>query len=76
MLGRIGDAYFGNVVVEPFGALLSIRASIVPIVVARHVLENIVHSLRRDMREKGLDEALVSQIGQICNNVNRAPQLR
>jgi hypothetical protein len=53
------EAYLGNVVVEPFGTLCSISTSIVPIVVTCHVLEDIVHSLHRYMREEGFDEALV-----------------
>ena len=45
--------------------------SIVPIVVARHVLEDVVHSLCRDMGEERLDEALLCQVGEIYNSVNK-----
>lgn len=70
--GRIGDTYLGNVVVEPFSAHFSRGASIVPVVVARHVPEDIVHSLCRDMGEEGLDEVLMFQIGKVYNGVNSA----
>jgi hypothetical protein len=40
----IGAAYLGNMVVEPFGAQCPISTSVVPIVVARHVLQDIMHS--------------------------------
>ncbi len=52
-------AYLGNVIVEPYGTLCSISTSVIPIIVTCHVLENIVHSLHRYMREEGFNEALV-----------------
>jgi hypothetical protein len=67
-----GEAYLGNVVVQPFGTQCAISTSIVPIVVPRHVFEHIVHSLRRDMREERLNKALVPQVGEICNSVNKS----
>jgi hypothetical protein len=71
-VGLEEPAYLGNVVVEPFRAQCSIRTSIIPVVVARHVLQDIVHSLRRDMREERFDEALVRQVGKVCKSVNKS----
>jgi len=51
--------YLSNMIVQPFGAQSSSRASIVTIVVTGHVLENIMHSPRGDTREERLDEALM-----------------
>jgi hypothetical protein len=68
----IGEAYLGNVVVEPFGTQSPVSTSVVPVVVTRHVLENIMHSLRRYMGEEGLDETLLRQVGEIYNSVNRS----
>ena len=59
-------------VVQPFGAQCAISTSIVTIVVPRHVLEDIVHPLRRDMREEGLNEGLVPQVWEICHSVNKS----
>ena len=51
--------YLSNVIMKPFSAQCSSGTSIVPIVVTGHVLENIVHSPRRNTREERLDETLV-----------------
>jgi hypothetical protein len=71
-VGSEMSAYLGNVVVEPFRAQCSIRTSIIPVVVACHVLQDIMHSLRRDMREERFDEALMCQVGKVCNSVNKS----
>lgn len=43
--------YFGDVVVKPCSAQCSSRASVVSIIVARHVLQNNMHFIRRDFGE-------------------------
>jgi hypothetical protein len=63
-------------VVEPFGAQCPISTSVVPIVVARHVLHDIMHSLRRDMREERLDEGLMLQVREIYNSMNEINSTR
>ena len=63
--GRIGN-HLGNVVVQPLGALLARHATEPAVVVARHVLEHVVHRLGRDLREERLDEPLVCQVGEVC----------
>ncbi len=68
-------AYLGNVIMKPLRAHFSRSASVVPIVVARHVLEHSVHSLRRHMREKRLDEPLMCQGRQVCHSVSRASRV-
>ena len=59
MRGRMQDADLRNVIVEPFGAHFSRDPIVESAIVASHVLENIMHSLYRDFREEGFDEALM-----------------
>jgi len=65
MRGRIQDANLSNVIVEPFGALFSRYTIIKSVIVASHMLENIMHSLDRDIGEEWFDEVLVCEVGQV-----------
>lgn len=53
---------FGDVVVQPLRGLLAGLAAKVAIVVTRQVLQDIVHSGRRDLWEERRDEVLVLQL--------------
>lgn len=68
----IAGLYLSNVVMEPFGAKLAMSTSIVSIVVARHVVEHIGHSLLLDPRKERPDQALVNQFGKICRRTSTA----
>ena len=56
-----GDTHLSYVVVQPRRAPRSIDMVIVPVIVPRHVLKDIVHVLLIDIREARLDIALLSQ---------------
>lgn len=63
-------------VMEPLGALLPNNATIVSIVVARHVMEDVMHSLGRNVGKKRSYEMLMRQIGKVyeafCEYISRA----
>ena len=63
--GCWGWRYRSNVVVQPFGAHLAVIITVVSIVVGGHVLQDIVHSFRLDLREQRLDETFMGQLGKI-----------
>lgn len=56
---RVRVVHLGDVVMEPLGALFSSSPAEVSIVVARHVFEDIVHTLRRNLGEQRFDEVLM-----------------
>jgi hypothetical protein len=62
---RLESFHLGNMVVEPLSALLPNYATVVPIVVACHVSEDVVHSLGRNIRKERLYEILMSHIGKV-----------
>jgi len=72
---RLESFHLGNMVVEPLGTLLPNYATVIPIVVARHVSEDVVHSLGRNIRKERPYEILMSQIGKVYRPfVNISPR--
>lgn len=52
-------------VVQPFRALFAVKVTVISVVVGGHVLQDIVHSLRLNLREQRLHETFMGQLGKV-----------
>lgn len=61
----MGRKYLSNMVVQPLRALFAVKVPVISVVVGGHVLQDIVHTLRLNLREQRLHETFMGQLGKV-----------
>ena len=59
--------YLGNMVVKPESTLFTRDTAKIPGIVARHVFQDIMHPLGRNVTKQWAHQRLVPELGKICD---------